>query len=226
MMEVARMKSTIRIAGFTLVELLVVITIMGVVTSLGTSAFVTITGAWNESKAMSQLDAQASSAFAQMHLDFADVLSADLSGAPIEGLERNWRPAEGDQKKMYFDKVLENDVVVLPVQTLGGGREREDFSMISYSVQRKDGGHILVRTVGNLIEDEDLNPQYNVVDPDLANVIRFRVEFSDAGGNWEPEWSGDAHPLAVRVSMTLEEPGRGRQHLQIMRKAVFPIHVR
>lgn len=212
--------------GFTLIEILVVIAILGVVTTLGTSAFVTLTTAWNASRAMADLDAQAASAFRLMRADFADIVSAELSGAAVRGEEGNWKPANNDQLEAYFDRVLEDDIVALPVQSLPANHDRQDFTVVSFSIQREDGKHALVRTIGDVLEDDGLEPQLNLVDPDVAKVIRFRVEYINDEGEWSSGWSEAGHPRAVRVSVTLEPVGQARQHLQISRKAIFPIAVR
>lgn len=215
-----------RRGGFTLIELLVVIAVLGVVTTIGTSAFVTLTTAWNASKAMSELDAQAASAFRVMRADFADLVSANLAGIAVRGEERNWKPSEHEEIELYFDRVLEDDAVTLPVQSMFASRDREDFAIVSYSVQRGDGNHALVRSVGNVLEDDTLQGHVNLVDPDIAKVIRFRVEYINDAGIWLSDWTEPRHPAAVRVSMTLEPTGMGKQHLQISRKATFPIAVR
>ena len=208
--------------GFTLIEILVVISIMGVVTSLGISAFVSLGDAWSSTRTMSDLDREAYNAFRMIGQDLAVVVSTELSGVSIRGVRRDPEPS---QKGRFRDRVLADDAVIIPVPA--GASGEADINLISYSVNRADGGHRLVRTVGDVtLQEEETFAEMNVVNPGIAEVIRFRVDYSNGGDEWFAEWTDASLPQAVRVSMTLEEPRLGRQHLQITRKAVFAIHVR
>ena len=211
--------------GFTLIEILVVISITGVVTSLGISAFVQLGNAWQSTRTMSDLDREAFKAFRMIGQDFATVVSTELSGISIRGVRRNLEPSEKSGSTRYFDRVLADDAVIIPVPS--GASGEADIGLISYSVNRADNGHRLVRTVGDVtLQEEETFAEMDVVNPDIAEVIRLRIEYSNGDDKWFAEWTDGSLPQAVRVSMTLEEPRLGRQHLQITRKAVFAIHVR
>ena len=216
---------TRRRTGFTLIEILVVISITGVVTSLGISAFVQLGDAWQTTRTMSDLDREASNAFRSIGQDFASVVSTELSGISIRGVRRNFEPSQKGGLTRYFDRVLADDAVIIPVPS--GASGESDLGLISYSVNRADGSHRLVRTVGDVVsQEEETLAEMDVMNPDIAEVIRFRIEYSDDGAEWSTEWTGASLPQAVRVSMTLEKPGLYGEHLQITRKAVFAIHVR
>lgn len=214
-----------RRTGFTLLEILVVISLMGVVTSLGISAFVDMNKAWQATRTMSDLDREASNAFRMIKRDFASVVSTELSGISVHGIHRNLEVVEKSASPRYFDRVLADDAVVIPVPSGAGGAA--DIGLISYSVNRADNSHRLVRSLGDVTSPEEKSlPEMDVVNPNIAEVIRFRIDYADGAGEWSAEWTDTALPQAVRVSMTLEQPGLFGQHLQITRKAVFAIHVR
>ena len=214
-----------RRAGFTLIEILVVISLMGVVTSLGISAFVDMSEAWKSTRTMSELDREASNAFRMIEQDFASVVSTELSGISLRGIHRDLESSEKGASPRYFDRVLADDAIVIPVPAGAGGEA--DIGLISYSVNRADNSHRLVRTFGDITLREDQSlVEVDVVNPNVAEVIRFRIDYSDSAGEWSAEWTDTPLPQAVRVSMTLEQPGKYGQHLQITRKAVFAIHVR
>ena len=223
--DIATPESVRRRAGFTLLEILVVISLMGVVTTLGISAFFDMSKAWQSTRTMSELDREASNAFRMIKRDFTSVVSTELSGISVRGVHRNLESVDKSGLYRYFDRVLADDAVVIPVPAGAGGAA--DIDLISYSVNRADNGHRLVRTFGDVtLPEENALPEMDVVNPSIAEVIRFRIEYSSGGGEWSAEWTDSLLPQAVRISMTLEEFGQYGQHLQITRKAVFAIHVR
>ncbi len=205
--------------GFTLLELLVVLAILGVVTGLGTSAFVTVTAVWNETKSLTDLDAQAEEAFRSIGRDLSDTLSYDLSKLSIVGTRQeivntNTVPAAHDA----------NDTVAVPIQGASLGRTRLRAAMVGYRVDRDLSKGSLIRTQGDLDGKFPTTGQQNVLP--LAHTIAFRVEYlsDESDQHWLAVWHGPGHPEAIRVSLVLEDPDR--PDFQISRKKVFRIHVR
>ena len=204
-----------RRAGFTLLEILVVLTILGVVSTLGISAFVTRTSAWNELRARTELDAQAEEAFKAIRRDLADTLSYELSGVALTGTRDDavdtdtFRPAHNA-----------DDSVSIPVQGAAAGRARQRATMVGY--RASEGS--LIRSVGSLDEDFPTTGRQEVIP--RARTVAFRAEYLSEAPNqlWETEWHGPGHPKAVRISLTLEDPDR--PDIQISRKAVLRVHVR
>ena len=76
------------------------------------------------------------------------------------------------------------------------------------------------------MQEDETGAERHVEHPVVAEVTRMRVDYSSGGDEGSAEWTDASLPQAVRVSMTLEEPGLYGEHLQITRKAVFAIHVR
>lgn len=207
-------------AGFTLIELLVVMAVMGVVTTLGVQTFIGITSAWSVAKTQSEMDAAAYDVFESIRRDFEDILSANLSGVSVRGIDRTTT----DQS--YFQRILEDDQVIIPVQNSGAapGQRRLKGGTVGYRVMRSEGMHRLVRTVG------DLSPTAFPIGGTTPiikayDVIRFELEFlsGDSEEGWVNEWIRPEHPAVVRVSLTLADPDS--KGVQISRKAVFPVHV-
>jgi prepilin-type N-terminal cleavage/methylation domain-containing protein len=210
--------------GFSLLELLVVISVMGVVTGIGVRTFFGMASAWNDLKSMADLDRIAYSAFQEMQEDFADVVSAELSGVPIRGLTREHK----------YDLLLasyQDDQIVLPTQTSVVGERNLAGGSVRYHVARDgaEGTHHLVRYAGVLTAESPVDLPKLIIDN--ANVLSLRFEFlveeeslgGDAGG-WQLGWDSLGLPAAVRVSLTLADANR--TDLQVSRKMVFPIHVR
>ena len=208
-----------RRAGFTLLEVLVVLTILGVVSTLGISAFVTVMSAWNEGKTLTELDAQAEEAFEEIRRDLADALSYELSGVALRG-------TSGDAIDTDTVPAAHNadDSVSIPIQGAAVGRARQRAEMVGYRVDRGTAEGSLIRTVGSLDEDFPTTGRQEVIA--RARTVAFRAEYlsDDPGRLWESEWHGPGHPKAVRISLTLED--RDRPGIQISRKAVLRVHVR
>lgn len=215
----ARRDTIDRRAGFTLIELLVVLSILSVVTTLGTTAFITITTAWNEQKIMAELDQLAQDAFAAIERDLSDTLSYELSGVAIAGTNRNQRD-DGAWRETYNA----DDVFSIPIQGSSAQRTRQRSAKVGYYVDRSSGGASLVRTIGGLYKGfpttgrEDLIPR--------ASAIAFRVEYlsKDPDKLWVAGWDRAGHPEAIRLSLTLEDPDR--PEFQVSRKTVLRVHVR
>lgn len=204
-------------AGFTLIELIVVFSVMGIVTGLGTSAFFTMTSAWHDAKTLAELDAMAGAAFHGLQEDMADVISADLSGAYVRGFRRD------STDPRFFDRELADDQIILPLQSSGMGQGTLAGGTVLYQVVRSEGRHRLTRSVGEAGAETPLGNPQRVIDG--ADVLRLRIEYAAEGeSGWLPQWQRQATPRAVRVSMTLADPFR--PDLQISRKAVFAIYVR
>lgn len=208
-----------RRGGFTLLEVLVVIAILGIVSGLGTSAFVTITSAWNERKSITELDAQAQQAFESIRRDLSDALSYELSAMAIRGTRHDAVDTATVPAAHNAD-----DVIAIPVQGASEGRARQRAALVGYRMDRGTGDGSLVRTIGDLEAEFPTTGRLEIIPG--AHTVAFRLEYlsNDPHRLWVGDWQGAGHPGAVRVSLTLEDPDR--PDIQISRKAVLRVHVR
>lgn len=208
-----------RRAGFTLIELLVVITIIGIVMTIGTSTFVTVTAAWHERRAISELDDQAQTVLDSIGQDIASMISFDVSGVGITGASREVKDDRTYPAAMHAD-----DEICLPVNAFDPARNVSTPSKVAYRVDRSSGTTgVIVRTAGPLSADVPTGGRLDLIS---ARVQGFSVEYlgGDTNAVWIDAWAGPGLPRAVRVSISLEHPVRSE--FQVARKAVFPVHVR
>ena len=73
--------------GFTLVELILVIAILGILTTMGVVMFGRINNAWTLTRNRTELDAKAEYALDQIRQDLTDLVSPALTGAPLQGAD-------------------------------------------------------------------------------------------------------------------------------------------
>lgn len=201
-------------SGFTLIELLVVMAILAVATSLGTTAFVQMTGHWNALKTRTELDNTADDVFSKfLQPDFASALTPALSGVSLTG-----RSGSATDERFY-GITLAADTFTLPIEAklIEGGKGP---ILVSYAVVREDdGGYALQRSV------QDLHAKTPPTSTAIARgIVQMRVEYADGDGGWKNEWTAPELPRAVRVSLTVARNDNIRRE-QIARQAVFRIHV-
>jgi prepilin-type N-terminal cleavage/methylation domain-containing protein len=210
--------TTPRRTGFTLLELLVVIGIMGVVTTIGVKSFALLTSSWSESRALVELDDTADVAFEMIALDLADALSAELSGVSIKGIDST---SEG----IGFNQAGNNDDrLVVPVQGVNSGSSLQIARSVQYKVERSGDRNKLIRTIGPLGNQSPANFRNDVIE--RADVLRFDVTYGtgDVNNPWATSWDSESHPKAVRVALTLADPNN--HFRQISRKETYMVHVR
>jgi prepilin-type N-terminal cleavage/methylation domain-containing protein len=206
-------------SGFTIIEIIVVIALMGIVTSLGTMAFIEMTQLWNQTRARAELDARADMIFKHFREDIGRIISPVISGVPVRGNSRTTKDNE-----RFFDIELADDEIVLPVLMATVPDNNTVAATVLYHVEREGGSDTLVRVAGDLSDETPSGARTEVA----HGVLRFRVEYAGMGGDadWVPGWSGPTLPQAIRVSLTLADPeisgGRGEQ---ISRKAIFTVPV-
>lgn len=206
-----------RSAGFTLLELLVVILIIGAVMTMGTSTFVTVTRVWNERRAISELDDQAQAALESIRADLASALSSDMSGAGLSGSSRDVK-----DNRTYPAGTHADDDLSFAVETPDAGRGSAALAKIGYRVERTGATGALVRTTGPITGEFPAGGRLELVS---ARVQGFSVEYLGAGPGavWSETWTGPGLPRAVRVGLALESSVRSE--FQTSRKAVIPIYV-
>lgn len=210
--------STRATRGFTLLELIVTIAILGVVTNMGVTAFANITNSWADTKAEADLDRRVDELFHAFQEDISDTMSATLSGEAILGINR-----EINSEK-YFDRILADDMIVLPIQHSAADTRMRTGSKVAWRVSRNEQSSSLVRAIGDLHEPI---PAGGMTDElGKADVVRLNFQFqaAETPGKWLDEWGRNEHPRAVRMTVVVAD--RSRPWVQIGREAVFPVNVR
>lgn len=198
--------------GFSLLELLTVLAVMSVVSTIGTMAFFRITDRWNETTIRYAMNTTAQHAFGQIRGDLGQTLSHSLSGIPLKGVRRL------EEEKRYGRVPLEDDVLTFPVSyvnPLNGTMQRR---MLQYRIDRTGSVPALVRAEGPL----DAATPENQVERIADGVLAMRCSYYD-GENWQPAWTADALPHAVRVSLVLQDANRPYE--QIARVQTFALQV-
>ncbi len=204
--------------GFTLLELLVVIALMGVATSMGMVMLSRVSDQWRSTSVRASLDDRAAYVFGQIRQDLADVLSASLSGLSIQGVSQTASSALPGAAA-----VVPDDTLTIPVELAPAPNAPLQRAGITYHIERKDDECTLMRTA-RLAANKAAGASLGSVKV-ADGVLAMRVEYQGraAGDAWQPQWSKPSLPGAVRVSITLRDPERTYE--QIARKAVFPIEV-
>ena len=202
--------------GFTLLELLVVIGLIGVITTWGYVLLFRVNSEWNDLRRRTELSDAADNMFETMKADFNALVSQELAGVPVAGAEDMH---EVPQRTKYDDSFS------LPI----AGPEGQGLQRVRYYVERDEDRDLLTREATLLSAGETpaasnhLNPQ--------VNVAYMRCEFgvaTDHGFDWLRwnDWSrkhAAERPVALRVSMTLVNPEF--PYIQVSRKAVFDVRV-
>ncbi len=197
-----------RRSGFSLIELIVVIAIAGVVTTIGMAIFSRMWTDWSIVRTRAELDQRAVYALDQIRKDMSAVLSPALSGSPLRGARGE---AEG----------AANDELVVPVQVPLADASQMQSGTVRYAVERKGGSPVLNRYQGALSGPGATDPATKIAE----DVTQLRVEFLPRGGqsDWQPEWRETRLPAMVRVSVTVSLPGRPID--AVTRVAVFRVPV-
>lgn len=211
------MSSISKRSGFTLFELLVVLAVMSVVSTIGVTAYSRVTGVWRVSALRMELGTNADYIFETMRRDVENVAASIRTGQAVQGIDvlsEEWN---------YHRVPLDNDRFVLPLIQTGINGITERLA-VKYHIQRDGAEHLLVRTVGPMDGSEPNGSSLIVSDGDRLDVLSMDVEYLHEGG-WESRWTGPHNPEAIRVSLTLA--GKGQREIeQIIRSAVFPIRVK
>lgn len=199
--------------GFTLFELLVVLSVMSVVSTIGVTAYSRVTGVWRISAMRMELGSTADNIFDSIRRDLENVASSRRTGQIIQGIDVLSEDA------MYGRVPLDNDRIILPIVQVGLNGTAERLA-VRYHVQRDGIPGQLIRTLGPMDDTEPNGASQVIAD----NVLALDIEYLSAGA-WQPAWSGAMQPEAVKVNITLSGVGQWRNE-QIARSAVFPVYVK
>jgi prepilin-type N-terminal cleavage/methylation domain-containing protein len=198
--------------GFTLFELLVVLGVLAIVTTIGGTAFSALTDAWRIVSLRNTLNERAIALFDSIRRDTEQLVAPQLSGVPLLGI-----PATEEQKR-YGRVPLESDRVILPIalNAPDGSLLRQS---VMYSIDRSGAVPVLRRTpakFGETAIDGALGT------PLAQGVLALRIEYLNDGKTLN-EWRQPGAPEALRVSVVLQDIDRPYE--QIARSATFALRV-
>lgn len=200
--------------GFTLFELMVVLAVMSVVSTIGVTAYSRVTGVWRISAMRMELGATADTIFSTIRRDMENVVSSRRTGQAIQGIDVLSEDA------MYGRVPLDNDRMVLPIVQTGAQGTSERLA-VRYHIAREGGApDQLTRTLGPMDGSEPNGASQVIAD----NVLALDIEYL-SGGVWQPAWSGAGQPEAVKVNLTVSGNAQWRGE-QVTRSAVFPVYVK
>lgn len=209
-MKMRPLKST---SGFTLFELMLAMTILSVVSTIGASGFFKITSQWNELLLTQRLNESATRAFSEMAGDFENILPAHIGGVGLRG-----QHADTEDNERFWRLAFEDDRIALPVEYQNPVTGTWQRYLVRYEIDRSADAPFLVRTVRALNSDTDHETRTSA----FPGITGMRIHYFD-GSIWRSQWERDDMPAAVRVSVSVMDGMRADKHLA--RMASFRIFV-
>jgi prepilin-type N-terminal cleavage/methylation domain-containing protein len=200
-------------SGFTLLELIVVLSLMGIVSTIGMTGFFRMTQHFNTLQENMRLNKSAANTFDMMLQDFENILSGRVTGSPLQGIH-----ADTEVSLHFWRITFEDDTLSFPVEVLNPLTQQRERLLVNYAVERGINDPRLVRTTSSL-QQPDATPNAIVVAGDVAGM---RLQYYD-GDTWHGEWSKPVHPDLVRVSLSLI--AGNRTDGQLARTATFALQV-
>lgn len=177
--------------GFSLLELIIAIGIMGVVTTAGMAMFFRLFDGWQANAAGAELDYTALQVFASMRSDLAQTARSEVSASP---LKTQYRHVQNNSSG--YSGLLANDRLELTVLT----GSPPALQTVVYEVDRSR--HALTRTVAKKAEG---GGERAIV---AEGVVHFRVECAGPDGAWRNGWAETEAPRLVRASLVVRHPER------------------
>lgn len=197
-------------AGFTLLEILVVLALLGLITSWAATLFIDSQDAWRQIRTRTDLGNRAQFALGQIRSDLAAVISPDLTGVPLTGTEAYHQGPV---------LTLADDTLTIPAQYEAIDGSGMMQGKVRYHVQRDENAPLL-RSTGSLADEVPGAQSTRIVE----GVVRLRFQFRAAGSaEWQPEWNALDLPEAVRVDLVLRDAAYPSE--QIARYAVIPVRI-
>lgn len=200
--------------GFSLIELVVAIGLLGVVSTIAVGMFVRMSDLWTDMEAQVEMNDRAEYALARIEEDLTELVSPRTAGAPLVVTD-----AVHQDDRYFWAIDLADDAITLPTRVL----QREDgirrWVEVAYAVDRSTW--TLMRSATAPGGASDAAPQPMIA---ATGVVQFNVSCRDRDGAWRTAWDEPEPPEAVRVSLVMMNPGRPWQ--QIARTAVYRVRVR
>lgn len=196
--------------GFTLLELLIVVALMGVVTTLGLQAYGAMSGRWNDARGRIEMHEAAGRALESIKRDLQAVPAAGITGQGLLG-----QPGAARDDERFWGVDLADDSIVIPVPDAENpGR----LLLIRYLVERGRGAPPrLVRVASH--DGQDARSEV------VAGVAAFSVRYREShGGPWLDSWNHNRIPAQVAANVVMMDPNNPQT--QIVRRKVVTLHVR
>jgi prepilin-type N-terminal cleavage/methylation domain-containing protein len=203
--------------GFTLLELLVVIGLLGVVTTWGYVILFRVDSEWRDLRRRTELSAAADELIESLRRDVEDVISPKLTSVPLVGIAK----LHSDATRLHE---LFDDALILPVRPSAGAAGSSEAMRVRYHVVRDGARDLLVRDMGPLT-GEVLPAAGRLSVAQNADVVKLRFEYAldNHGYEWVTGWNRPDLPEAIRISLTVADPNDAT--IQLSRKAVFDVRV-
>ncbi len=177
--------------GFTLVELLVVIAVLGIASTIGFRLLYRSGEIWDTIDTRVGLDAHASVAFDAIRSDLGRLLSPKRTGIGLALVNRTH-----DADSRFLRVGLEDDMLFLPLRLEDRNSGRTGYAEVRYRVDRNNNE--LLRVVGPLGVERETEVEL----PVAPGVLDFGVAFHD-GEAWQDAWTRPEAPRRIRVTLTL-----------------------
>ena len=191
-------------AGFTLLELIISLTIVAIIAVMVQNGFKLSVGAWEKGEAAVEDQQRYRYVLDLIQRQMSSVVPTDLSVQGREGLNTIFR---GDETYLVFL----SRVSLIPFNSLGMVR-------VQYRVETEEEGKSLSFTESSLLdrlrgssEDEPEEEDWHIL---LSDVYDFAFEYltnvppeetSDDTSSLQPSWEREGLPFALRVRFQAEE---------------------
>ncbi len=194
--------------GFTLLELLVSLAILSVVSTLTVTAFISANSYWDDLRAKTQLEQNATAALDSLRDDFGRIVPSRLANAALRG-----STGSATDDSHSWRSTFEDDRLEMTVDQYNTASKLREMANLAYFIDRHNQVARLVRATRGSAAAE------LVVAP---NVAGLRFSWFD-GKQWLNTWQQTGLPRAVQVSLSLVDPTRPGRNLA--RTAVFNVNV-
>lgn len=192
--------------GFTLFELLLVMSILGVVFTIGFTGFIKISGYWNDLSSAAKMDTILSSCFDEFRMDIENILSARRSETGVSGQQ-----ATVEDSRRYWQLSFEDDRISMAVEYLNPLTSVRERFRVHYKIERSEGASSFVRYASPLEGSQDTALE-TFSQPD---ILGMRILYSD-GNVWHNQWNKRELPKAFRISLSIMDPRNPTKHISRM----------
>ena len=213
-----------RSRGFSLIELLTVLAVLAVVTTIGTTMFFKVNDLWRKTTIRGQLDDTVARVDKELGRDLGMTLSSTLSGVAIQGVRREAEVAV-DLAAVEADVVQrqDDDWVIIPVEEVDLKSLQPRRYNVLYRVQRASEEALAGTLVRESFALDGAVPEEVSGMPLASGVQAVRAQYYD-GEAWRDAWSEGHNPEAVRVTLVLQDEARPWE--QVARMLSYPVHVK